>query len=101
MGSQPKGKTTKMEDDQNGRRPKWKTTKIEDDQNGRRPKWKTTFDGRQPSMEDDLQWKMTNKGRIIMGEVSLQKSFPIGRHTALDIFRFAVFFSKWLQKCYA
>ena len=31
----PKLKTTKMEDDQNGRRPKWKTTKMEDDQNGR------------------------------------------------------------------
>merc|ERR1712055_17655 len=31
----PKWKTTKMEDDQNGRRPKWKTTKMEDDQNGR------------------------------------------------------------------
>ena len=27
-------KTTKMEDDQNGRQPKWKTTKMEDDQNG-------------------------------------------------------------------
>merc|ERR1712030_72577 len=35
---------------QNGRRPhpKWKTTKMEDDQNGRQPKWKTT------KMEDDL-----------------------------------------------
>ena len=28
-------KTTKMEDDQNGRQPKLKTTKMEDDQNGR------------------------------------------------------------------
>ena len=27
-----KWKTTKMEDDQNGRQPKWKTTKMEDDQ---------------------------------------------------------------------
>merc|ERR1712215_521096 len=43
----PKWKTTKMEDDQNGRRPKWKTTKMEDDQNGRRPKWMKT------KMEDD------------------------------------------------
>ena len=38
----PKWKTTspKMEDNltQNERRPKWKTTKMEDDQNGRRPK---------------------------------------------------------------
>merc|ERR1711888_12729 len=41
-GRRPKWTTTKMEDDQNGRRPKWKTTKMEDDQNGRRPKWKTT-----------------------------------------------------------
>merc|ERR1711888_410140 len=51
-GRQPKWKTTKMEDDQNGRRPKWKTTKMEDykmedDQSGRRPKWKTT------KMDDD------------------------------------------------
>ena len=29
MGSQPKWKTTKMEDNQNGRRPKWKKTKME------------------------------------------------------------------------
>ena len=46
-----------MEDDQNGRRPKWKTTKMEDDQNGktkieddkngRQQKWKTT------KMEDE------------------------------------------------
>merc|ERR1712236_161349 len=43
----PKWKTTKMEDDQNGRRPKWKTIKMEDDQNGRRPKWKMS------QMEDD------------------------------------------------
>ena len=26
--------------------------------------WKTTFDGRQPSMEDDLQWKTTVNGEI-------------------------------------
>merc|ERR1712082_180534 len=44
----PKLKTTKMEDDQNGRQQKWKTTQMEDDPNGRRPKWKTT------KMEDDL-----------------------------------------------
>ena len=37
--------------------------------------WKTTFNERKSWMEDDLQWKMTNKGRMIMGEVSLQKSF--------------------------
>merc|ERR1712030_208902 len=50
----PKWKTTKMEDDQNGRRPKWKTTKMEDDLNGRRPKWKTT------KMEDNItKMKMT------------------------------------------
>ena len=39
-GSRLKGKTTKMEDDQNGRRSKWMTTKLEDKQNGRQPKWK-------------------------------------------------------------
>merc|ERR1712030_152189 len=55
---QPKWKTTKMEDDQNGRRPKWKTTKMEDDQNGGRPKWKMTKmkdgrNGRRP------KWKTT------------------------------------------
>ena len=35
--------------------------------------WEKTFDGRRPSMEED-----TNivGGRVIMGEVSLQKSFP-------------------------
>merc|ERR1712215_119474 len=43
----PKWKTTKKEDDQNGRRPKWKTTKMEDDQSRRRPKWQTI------KMEDD------------------------------------------------
>merc|ERR1712215_197439 len=43
----PNWKTTKMEDDQNGRRPEWKMTKMEDDRNERRPKWKTT------KMEDD------------------------------------------------
>ena len=25
--------------------------------------WKRTFDGRRPSMEDDLQWKTTFNGR--------------------------------------
>ena len=39
-------------------------------------RWKTTFNGRRPSIEDDLQWKTTDGGRVIMGEVSLQKSFP-------------------------
>ena len=39
-------------------------------------RWKKTFDRRQPSMEDILQWKTTDGGRVIMGEVSLQKSFP-------------------------
>merc|ERR1712030_303491 len=36
----PKWKTTKIEDDQNGRRPKWKTTRMEDDHNGRQLKCK-------------------------------------------------------------
>ena len=27
-------------------------------------------------MEDDLRWKMTDGGRVIRGEVSLQNSFP-------------------------
>ena len=40
-------KTTKMEDDQNGRQPKQKMNKMEDDQNGRRPNLKMT------KMEDD------------------------------------------------
>ena len=40
--------------------------------------WKKTYDGRQLRMkEDDLKTKRTCTG---------------GRHTALDIFRFAVFF---------
>ena len=43
----PKWKTTKIEDDQNGRQPKWKTTKMENYQNERRLKWKTV------KMEDD------------------------------------------------
>ena len=39
-------KTTKNEDDQNGRGPKWKTTKMEDDQNRRGPY-------RRPQNKDD------------------------------------------------
>ena len=61
-----KWKTTKKEDDQNGRQPKSKTTKMEDDQNGRWPKWKMI------KMEDDLKGrgpkrkktKMDNKVNI-------------------------------------
>ena len=33
---------------------KWKTTKMEDDKNGKRPKWKTT-----KKIEDDQKSKMT------------------------------------------
>ena len=45
IGRRPKWKTTKikttkMEDDQNGRQAKWKTTKIEDNQYGTEIKWK-------------------------------------------------------------
>ena len=36
--------------------------------------WKTTFNGRRPSMEDD-RWADVGRGRVIIGEVSLQKSF--------------------------
>merc|ERR1711888_531290 len=55
--TRPKWKTTKMEDDQNGRRPKWEMTKMEDDQNRRRPKWKTT------KMEDDQNGRHQNGKR--------------------------------------
>ena len=44
--------------------------------------WKTTFDGRQPSMEDDNEDDLKNNEDLHIA----------GRHTALDIFRFAVFF---------
>ena len=43
---------------------------------------KMTFDGRQPSMEDDNKDDLKNKEDLHIA----------GRHTALDIFRFAVFF---------
>ena len=42
--------------------------------------WKTTFDGRRPSIEDILRWKTTDGGRVIKGEVFLQKSFPYSGH---------------------
>merc|ERR1712215_223518 len=58
-------KTTKMEDDQNGRRPKWKTTKMEDDQNGRRQKWKTT------KMNDDHSLKAYVLALSYMNAVTL------------------------------
>ena len=48
IGGPPKLKMTLMEDNQNRRRPKQKTKKMEDKENGRRPKWNT------PKMEDDL-----------------------------------------------
>ena len=44
--------------------------------------WKTPFDGRRSSMEDDNEDNLKNKGDLHIA----------GRHTALDIFRFAVFF---------
>ena len=34
-------------------------------------------------MEDHILWKMTDEGRVIMGEVSLQKSFPYSGHMCL------------------
>ena len=43
--------------------------------------WKTTFVGRRPLTENDLWWKTTNKEDLDIA----------GRHTALDIFCFAVF----------
>ena len=42
----------------------------------------TTFDERQPLMEDDNEDDLKNKEDLHIA----------GRHTALDIFRFAVFF---------
>ena len=41
-----------------------------------------TFDGRHPSMEDDYEDYLKNKEDLHIA----------GRHTVLDIFRFAVFF---------
>ena len=54
---------------------RWKTTfdgrqpSMEDDLRWKTPlmeddlQWKTTFDGRRPSMEDNLRWKTTFDGR--------------------------------------
>ena len=60
--------------------------------------WKTTFDGIQPSMEDILRWKTTFDGRGPSmeddNEDDLKNKADLhiaGRHTALDIFRCAVF----------
>ena len=56
--------------------------------NGRRPsmeddlRWKTTFDGRRPSMEDDLPWKMTD-GRMWGGGGCLWVKFPFKRRRPL------------------
>ena len=70
--------------------------------------WKTTFEGRRPSIEDDLWWKTIFDGRWPMGGVWLgekfpfKRVFPTGRHTALDIFRFAVFVfidTTWNSTC--
>ena len=36
-------------------------------------------------MEDDLRWKTTDGGRVIMVEVSLQKSFPYSGRMWEDI----------------
>ena len=44
--------------------------------------WKTTYDGRRLMMKDDNEDDLKNKEDLHIG----------GRHTALDIFRFAVFF---------
>ena len=44
--------------------------------------WKTPFDGRRSSMEDDNEDNLKNKEDLHIAK----------RHTALDIFRFAVFF---------
>ena len=58
-------------------------------------------------MEDDLQWKMTFDGRRpVMGadnEDDLKNKADLhvaGRHTALDIFRLAVFFFKALLRIF-
>ena len=73
---------------------------------GRRPLmeddlwWKTTFEGTRPLMEDDLWWKTPFDGRRSSMEDDNEDNLKnkedlhiAGRHTALDIFRFAVFFS--------
>ena len=44
--------------------------------------WKTTYDGRRLMMKDDNEDDLKNKEDLHIG----------GRHTALDIFRFGVFF---------
>ena len=58
-----------------------------------------TFDGRRLSMEDDLQWKTTFDGRQPLMEADNEDDLKnkadlhiAGRHTALDISRFAEFF---------
>ena len=68
--------------------------------------WKTDYDGRRIMMEDDLWWKTTYDGRQLMMEDNLwwkttmrmtsktKRTCTGGRHMALDIFRFAVFFFK-------
>ena len=48
-------------------------------------------------MEDDLPWKMTDGpmwggGGCLWVKFPFKRVFPTGRHTALDIFRFTVFF---------
>ena len=59
-----------------------------EDYDGRGPsmednlRWKTTFNGRRPSMEDDNEDDLKNNEYLHIA----------GRHTALDIFCFAVFF---------
>ena len=49
--------------------------------------WKTPYDGRRLKMKDDNEEDLKNKEDLHIG----------GRHTALDIFRFAVFFYSILE----
>ena len=68
--------------------------------------WNTTYNGGRLMMEDDLWWKTTDDGRRLMMEDNLwwkttmrmtsktKRTCTGGRHMALDIFRFAIFFFK-------
>ena len=52
---------------------------------------KMTFDGRRSSMEDNNEDNLKNKEDMHIA----------GRHTALDIFRFVVFFPSWTKKSFS
>ena len=76
------------------------------DFNGRWPsmednlQWKTTFGGRRPSMEDDLQWKTTFNGRrpLMEDDLQVKTTFNGRRHLIEYTFNGTRPWSKPLQQ---